>query len=42
MSSPPCSASAAENLDQIEAAVARHGIDCDFARTGELAVATEQ
>ncbi|HVB44569.1 MAG TPA: FAD-dependent oxidoreductase [Streptosporangiaceae bacterium] len=31
-----------ENLDQIELAVARYGIDCDFARTGELAVATEQ
>ena len=29
-----------ENLDQIERAVARYGIDCDFARTGELAVAT--
>jgi glycine/D-amino acid oxidase-like deaminating enzyme len=30
-----------ENLDQIEQAVARYGIDCDFARTGELAVATQ-
>ncbi len=30
-----------ENLDQIEQAVGRYGIDCDFARTGELAVATE-
>lgn len=30
-----------ENLDQIERAVARYGIDCDFARTGELAVATQ-
>src|SRR6266700_3906502 len=30
-----------ENLDQIERAVARYAIDCDFARTGELAVATE-
>ncbi len=30
-----------ENLDQIERSVARYGIDCDFARTGELAVATE-
>ena len=30
-----------ENLDEIEAAVARYQIDCDFARTGELAVATE-
>src|ERR1017187_1108658 len=29
------------NLDEIEAAVVRHGIDCDFARTGELAVATQ-
>jgi glycine/D-amino acid oxidase-like deaminating enzyme len=28
------------NLDEIEATVARHGIDCDFARTGELHVAT--
>lgn len=31
-----------ENLDQIEQAVARHGIECDFRRTGELAVATQQ
>jgi glycine/D-amino acid oxidase-like deaminating enzyme len=30
-----------ENLDEIEKAVARYGIDCDFARTGELAVATQ-
>ena len=30
-----------ENLDEIEAAVARHGIDCDFTRSGELHVATE-
>jgi glycine/D-amino acid oxidase-like deaminating enzyme len=30
-----------ENLDEIEAAVARHGIDCDFLRSGELLVATE-
>ena len=29
-----------QNLDEIEATVARHGIDCDFERTGELAVAT--
>jgi glycine/D-amino acid oxidase-like deaminating enzyme len=29
-----------ENLDQIERAVGRYGIDCDFARTGELSVAT--
>jgi glycine/D-amino acid oxidase-like deaminating enzyme len=28
------------NLDQIEATVARYGIDCDFTRSGELAVAT--
>ncbi len=31
----------AQNLDEIEKAVLRHGIDCDFERTGELAVATE-
>ncbi|MGI9006461.1 MAG: NAD(P)/FAD-dependent oxidoreductase, partial [Streptosporangiaceae bacterium] len=30
-----------ENLSQIEQAVSGYGIDCDFARTGELAVATE-
>jgi glycine/D-amino acid oxidase-like deaminating enzyme len=30
-----------ENLDQIESAVARYGIDCDFGRTGDLAVATQ-
>jgi glycine/D-amino acid oxidase-like deaminating enzyme len=30
-----------ENLDEIEATVARHGIDCDFRRSGELNVATE-
>ena len=29
------------NLDEIEAAVARYRINCDFARTGELAVATQ-
>jgi glycine/D-amino acid oxidase-like deaminating enzyme len=29
-----------ENLDQIEQAVLRYGIECDFRRTGELAVAT--
>ena len=29
-----------QNLDEIEATVARHGIDCDFERTGELSVAT--
>ncbi len=28
------------NLGEIEQAIARYGIDCDFARTGELAVAT--
>jgi len=28
------------NLDEIEKAVGRYEIDCDFARTGELAVAT--
>jgi len=31
----------AENLDDLEKAVARYGIDCDFERTGELEVATE-
>ncbi|MDI9888325.1 FAD-dependent oxidoreductase [Streptomyces sp. HNM0645] len=31
----------ARNLDAIEDAVARHGIDCDFERTGEIDVATE-
>jgi glycine/D-amino acid oxidase-like deaminating enzyme len=30
-----------ENLDGIAATVAEHGIDCDFERTGELAVAVE-
>ncbi len=30
------------NLDAIEATVRRYGIDCDFARTGELTVATAQ
>ncbi|MET9321892.1 FAD-binding oxidoreductase [Streptomyces sp. NPDC003038] len=29
------------NLDAIEAAVARYGIDCDFERSGEIDVATE-
>ncbi|MFJ3908102.1 NAD(P)/FAD-dependent oxidoreductase [Streptomyces vinaceus] len=29
------------NLDEIEAAIARYGIDCDFERTGEIDVATE-
>ncbi|CAM3622849.1 FAD-dependent oxidoreductase [Nocardiopsis rhodophaea] len=31
-----------QNLDEIEAAIARHGIDCEFERTGELLVATAQ
>jgi glycine/D-amino acid oxidase-like deaminating enzyme len=31
----------AENLDEIEKAVARYGIDCGFERTGELEVAVE-
>lgn len=30
-----------ENLDAIEATVARYGMDCDFERTGSLAVAVE-
>ena len=30
-----------QNLDEIERAIARYGIDCDFARTGDLSVATE-
>ncbi len=30
------------NLDEIEKTVSRHGIVCDFRRTGELAVATSQ
>src|SRR5699024_7764283 len=30
-----------ENLDAIETAVARYGMDCEFERTGELDVATE-
>jgi glycine/D-amino acid oxidase-like deaminating enzyme len=29
------------NLDEIEQTVARYGIDCDFARTGDLTVATQ-
>jgi glycine/D-amino acid oxidase-like deaminating enzyme len=29
------------NLDEIEKTIARYGIGCDFARTGELAVATQ-
>ena len=31
-----------ENLDALEKALARHGIDCDFQRTGELEVATAE
>ncbi|MFD7610601.1 NAD(P)/FAD-dependent oxidoreductase [Streptomyces sp. NPDC059828] len=31
----------ARNLDAIEQAVATHGIDCEFERTGEIDVATE-
>jgi glycine/D-amino acid oxidase-like deaminating enzyme len=31
-----------ENLDAIEATLERYGIDCDFRRTGELAVATAE
>ncbi len=33
---------ARENLDQIEATIARYGIECDFERTGELRVALEE
>jgi glycine/D-amino acid oxidase-like deaminating enzyme len=29
-----------QNLDEIEATIGRHGIDCSFERTGELSVAT--
>jgi glycine/D-amino acid oxidase-like deaminating enzyme len=32
----------AENLNAIEAAVGKYGIDCDFERTGQLSVATEE
>ncbi|UYM04443.1 NAD(P)/FAD-dependent oxidoreductase [Solicola gregarius] len=31
-----------ENLDEIEAAVSRYGIDCNFERNGELDVATDE
>ena len=31
----------AQNLDDLEKAVLRYGIDCDFHRSGELTVATE-
>src|SRR6059058_5518876 len=31
----------AENLDAIEAATGRYGIDCEFERTGTISVATE-
>jgi glycine/D-amino acid oxidase-like deaminating enzyme len=30
-----------ENLDAIDAALTRHGIDCDFERTGTITIATE-
>jgi glycine/D-amino acid oxidase-like deaminating enzyme len=30
-----------ENLDELERSVARYGIDCDFRRSGAMAVATE-
>ena len=32
----------AENLDAIQIAVDRHDIDCEFERTGSIAVATEE
>jgi glycine/D-amino acid oxidase-like deaminating enzyme len=32
----------AENLDAIEAAAGRYGIDCEFERTGTISVATEE
>jgi glycine/D-amino acid oxidase-like deaminating enzyme len=32
----------AENLNAIETAVGRHGIDCGFERTGSIEVATEE
>jgi glycine/D-amino acid oxidase-like deaminating enzyme len=31
-----------ENLDAIETAIAEHGIDCDFLRSGSLSVATSE
>src|SRR6516225_1273152 len=31
----------AENLDAIEAAIGKYGIDCDFERAGAITVATE-
>jgi glycine/D-amino acid oxidase-like deaminating enzyme len=31
-----------ENLDAIEAAIGRYGIDCEFERTGSISVATEE
>ena len=31
-----------ENLEAIEASLSRHGIDCDFERTGSLGVATSE
>ena len=39
--SPSWRSSGTRNLDAIEAAVDRYGIDCDFERTGEIDVATE-
>jgi len=30
-----------ESLDEIDATLARYGIDCDFRRTGQLTVATQ-
>ncbi|MGN6696012.1 MAG: NAD(P)/FAD-dependent oxidoreductase [Aquihabitans sp.] len=38
---PRLAAIGRRNLDEIEEAVARYGIDCHFERTGELTVATE-
>ena len=32
----------AENLDAIQIALDRHGVDCEFERTGSIAVATEE
>jgi glycine/D-amino acid oxidase-like deaminating enzyme len=32
----------AENLDAIQIALGRHGVDCEFERTGSIAVATEK
>lgn len=38
---PRLAAIGRRNLDELEEAVARYGIDCGFERTGELTVATE-